>query len=752
MTDSISALNLEPGQVVGGYTLVSRLGGGAMGTVWTVKDEAGQLFAMKILRDSLTEDTSDENSSEHREQVTARERLRREALALSRVRHPGVASIVDMELDDALAFIVTELIDGDNLREDVEKNGAYTGEDLELLTEKLSSAVEAVHQAGIIHRDIKPTNVMISATGPVLVDFGIAMGEGESHVTRTGLVMGTPGFIAPEVIEGAESDAATDWWSVASVLAFAATGKPVFGSKPIMAVLEREASGNADLSGLPVQTVSAFRSALNPDRTQRVNYRQLLQVIRQDALDASLGLAGSAADSHTGAHTGTLATGFPALDQDGSNGHPGTGAMRPFESSSGGAVGAGPRSASPRTFWEHDEADIAAANDTAVSDSTVAPDSTDDQPTSVISGIDAESTQTLEAPGTTRVMPQTDAEHTSVLPQNPSEPVPSPSLAPLSTPTPLQRLQQPEPARPAQLAQPASGDYFEFADAGPQGLPEQEVSASLPSAAPVVIPPRQIVQSQVRTRFGGTGKTLAIILVIPIVLMCSWLPVGGAIIALFLTWLAAARGYSIHSQIMRESKRGGGKKRIDGALNVMSAPWHLLRALLAIIPKAVLWALIYTLANLLTITLAGVPTVTSAITLFSHTFTFGMVAGAPQSLSGAVLAASAALAWLVTTALTSSPSPIATGFASAWASIRRGIARVRDSDKNQSSDTDAQVDAQIAENGMPLPTEQEGRASVNSHHSAAGVTLLILLIAFAIAAITLFLVAPSIDWSPILTW
>ena len=193
MTDSISALNLEAGQMVGGYTLVSRLGGGAMGTVWTVHDDAGQTFAMKILRDSLTEEDANPQSPEYREQLTARERLRREALALSRVRHPGVASIVDMELDDALAFIVTELIEGDTLREDVATNGPYTGEDLELLTEKLSSAVEAVHKAGLIHRDIKPTNVMIAAAGPVLVDFGIAMGEGESHVTRTGLVMGTPG-------------------------------------------------------------------------------------------------------------------------------------------------------------------------------------------------------------------------------------------------------------------------------------------------------------------------------------------------------------------------------------------------------------------------------------------------------------------------------------------------------------------------------------------------------------------------------
>ena len=126
---------------------------------------------------------------------------------------------------------------------------------------------------------------MVSATGPVLVDFGIAMGEGESHVTRTGLVMGTPGFIAPEIIEGTESDEITDWWSVSSVLAFAATGKPVFGTKPMMAVLEREASGNANLTGLPATTMTAFRAALNPDRSKRCTPEQLLQAITVDAFN-----------------------------------------------------------------------------------------------------------------------------------------------------------------------------------------------------------------------------------------------------------------------------------------------------------------------------------------------------------------------------------------------------------------------------------------------------------------------------------
>ena len=294
----LSALNLEAGSLVGGYTLISRLGSGAMGSVWRVRDDGGHQYAMKILRDSLSDDDSPQ---QQRDELTARERLRREAM-LQKVRHPGVCGIVDMELDDALAFIVTELIEGKNLREDVRVNGRYVGDDLERLARKLIEAVRAVHASGIVHRDIKPTNVMVSSTGPVLVDFGIAMGEGESHVTRTGLVMGTPGFIAPEIIDGAESDEMTDWWSVASVLAFAATGEPVFGTKPMMTVLERAAAGSANLAGLPAGTMAAFRSALNPDRTKRCTPDDLLQAIAVDALNPQAWVAadnGGAADGDT---------------------------------------------------------------------------------------------------------------------------------------------------------------------------------------------------------------------------------------------------------------------------------------------------------------------------------------------------------------------------------------------------------------------------------------------------------------------
>ena len=339
----MSALNLQAGEMVGGYTLVSRLGTGAMGSVWRVRDDGGQIYAMKILRDSLSDEGDGRPAQQDpslKENVTARERLRREALALQKIHHPGVCGIVDMELDDALAFIVTELIEGKNLKEDVETNGAYVGNDLERLASKLTDAVKAVHAAGIVHRDIKPTNVMVSATGPVLVDFGIAMGEDESHVTRTGLVMGTPGFIAPEIIDGAESSEATDWWSTASVLAFAATGKPVFGTKPMMAVLERAAAGNAHLAGLPPHTLTAFRSALSPDVHQRCTPDQLVHAIALDALNP-LAWQSSDTDSNTG-ETEVVRPFDPSP--------PGQ-AARPSEPSQQTLPTQAHRSDDPRTIW-----------------------------------------------------------------------------------------------------------------------------------------------------------------------------------------------------------------------------------------------------------------------------------------------------------------------------------------------------------------------------------------------------------------
>ncbi|WP_152600605.1 serine/threonine-protein kinase [Bifidobacterium biavatii] len=450
----LNALNLQTGDIVGGYTLVSRLGAGAMGSVWRARDDGGQEYAMKILRDSLADDeNADMNDDDVRERVTARERLRREAMALKKVDHPGVCGIVDMELDDSLAFIVTELIEGRNLRDDVKANGRYIGDDLERLARKLIDAVKAVHAAGIVHRDIKPTNVMVSASGPVLVDFGIAMTGGESHVTRTGLVMGTPGFIAPEIIDGEESDDETDWWSVASVLAFAATGSPVFGTKPMMAVLERAARGNANLTGLPAGTMAAFRSALNPDRSKRCTPDELLHAIAVDTLN-------------------------PTVWQEAALESGETEVVRPFD-----ATGAG----NPRLLWR-DEPTIIAAERNRAATQPNAPIVMQPQPNAPGTGLAAASNES------TAILP----------PIEPSATVPLQSAQPSQPPQPPQRSDgeratsehpvdrfQPDAAggRPAlrRLAGTAETPANPSAVAEPSRPPS---SSAIPNVATIVIPNR----------------------------------------------------------------------------------------------------------------------------------------------------------------------------------------------------------------------------------------------------------------------
>ena len=321
------------------------------------------------------------------------------------------------------------------------------GDDLERLGRKLIEAVKAVHAAGIVHRDIKPTNVMVSNTGPVLVDFGIAMGEGESHVTRTGLVMGTPGFIAPEIIDGAESDEMSDWWSVASVLAFAATGEPVFGTKPMMTVLERAAAGSANLAGLPAGTMAAFRSALNPDRTKRCTPDELLQAIALDALNPQ---AWDAAD------TASSAAGTPE-------------AMPPFAESPD----------NPRELWR--------ALDHVTGEDAIG---TRTLPQFV------EATQTIDATGT-RVLPA-NSETTSVLPRDTSQstrvmPVQN-AWNPAEEQTQIDPIIKPALQRIANQRPPAviPNASVEMAQ---NARNAQAAQAAQPGAAPVS-QPRQLLQLQ----------------------------------------------------------------------------------------------------------------------------------------------------------------------------------------------------------------------------------------------------------------
>ena len=606
----LSALNLEAGSLVGGYTLISRLGSGAMGSVWRVRDDGGHQYAMKILRDSLAEE--DASGERSRDQLTARERLRREAMALQKVRHPGVCGIVDMELDDALAFIVTELIDGKNLREDVRANGRYVGDDLERLGRKLIEAVKAVHASGIVHRDIKPTNVMVSNTGPVLVDFGIAMGEGESHVTRTGLVMGTPGFIAPEIIDGAESDEMSDWWSVASVLAFAATGEPVFGTKPMMAVLERAAAGSANLAGLPAGTMAAFRSALNPNRTKRCTPDELLQAIALDALNPkawdSANTAGSAASTPE--------------------------AMPPFAESPD----------NPRELWR-------------ALDHVTGEDAIDTRTLPQF----VEATQTIDATGT-RVLPA-NSETTSVLPRDTSQstrvmPVQNAwnpaeeqtQIDPIIKPA-LQRIANQRPPAVIPNASVEMAQNVQAQDIPTSTMPVMPATPITPTApvaplnpnAPQPPNPADVLRGELLSR----GTLLCALLAIPVALFGLFSPWLAWAAGALLAWLLATIGFNMEAQLEREGRRGGSRKASDWFARAATLPWHVLKGLGYAVPRALIMAAIAALGLAIATVALQLPFTMVDTAIFGFTIPLPTWIEGSISQSGVVQAGCCAIGWLV---------------------------------------------------------------------------------------------------------
>lgn len=622
----LSALNLEAGSLVGGYTLISRLGSGAMGSVWRVRDDGGHQYAMKILRDSLAEE--DASGERSRDQLTARERLRREAMALQKVRHPGVCGIVDMELDDALAFIVTELIDGKNLREDVRANGRYVGDDLERLGRKLIEAVKAVHAAGIVHRDIKPTNVMVSNTGPVLVDFGIAMGEGESHVTRTGLVMGTPGFIAPEIIDGAESDEMSDWWSVASVLAFAATGEPVFGTKPMMAVLERAAAGSANLVGLPAGTMAAFRSALNPDRTKRCTPDELLQAIALDALNPQAwDAADTASDSGS---TAGISEAMPPFAESPDNPRE---LWRALDHITGeDAIGT-------RTLPQFVEATqtigttgIADITDTVIADAS-------DAGTSVMN-INAHTT-TIPLGTGTRVMPVQDA-------WNPTQE--ATQIDPAIKPA-LQRIanQRPPAVIPNTSVEKAQNVQAQDIPTSTMPvMPATPITQASPAAplnlnAPQPPNPADVLRGELLSR----GTLLCALLAIPVALFGLFSPWLAWAAGALLAWLLATIGFNMEAQLEREGRRGGNRKASDWLARAATLPWHVLKGLGYAVPRALIMAAIATLGLAIATVALQLPFAMVDTSIFGFTIPLPTWIEGPVSQSGVVQAGCCAIGWLI---------------------------------------------------------------------------------------------------------
>ncbi|WP_417765082.1 protein kinase domain-containing protein [Sphaerisporangium dianthi] len=228
-----------------------------MGEVYLAVGRRGVKVAVKILHDLIGDDPE------------SRLRLDREVRALRRVESPYVARVLDSDLSGERPYLVMEHIEGETLLDAVRRGGPLSGPQLVDLARGLATAIAIIHAAGVVHRDVKPANVVLGPDGPVLIDFGIAQVSDATRVTMTGTFLGTPGYSAPEVFAEEAVAEPADVHSWAATVAFAATGRPTFGRGTVEAQMYAVLNGRADLAGVPGSLLPLVRAALNREPAKR---------------------------------------------------------------------------------------------------------------------------------------------------------------------------------------------------------------------------------------------------------------------------------------------------------------------------------------------------------------------------------------------------------------------------------------------------------------------------------------------------
>ncbi|WP_344056753.1 serine/threonine-protein kinase, partial [Sphaerisporangium rubeum] len=227
----------EPTQI-GRFRLIGSLGQGGQGSVYLGETPEGGRVAIKVLHARLAAEGN------------ARQRFLREVEAARRVAPFSTARVVDAGVADDRLYIVSEYVEGASLEELIRERGPRGQDGLVRLALGTSGALAAIHKAGIVHRDFKPSNVLIGADGPRVVDFGIARVLDNATATSSG-ALGTPAYMSPEQVSGERVGPPSDIFSWAGTMYFAATGTPAFGEDNIAAVFNRIFTKQPDLSGLP---------------------------------------------------------------------------------------------------------------------------------------------------------------------------------------------------------------------------------------------------------------------------------------------------------------------------------------------------------------------------------------------------------------------------------------------------------------------------------------------------------------------
>ncbi|MGW3331676.1 protein kinase domain-containing protein [Streptomyces rubiginosohelvolus] len=266
---------------IGAYRLLGRLGEGGMGQVFLARSDRGRTVALKLVRRELAE------------RPEFRARFRQEVHAAHRVGGAWTAPVLDSDTEAPVPWVATGYVAGPSLQRivsgrpgaPVTASGAYgplPARSVRFLGSGLAHALQHIHGAGLIHRDLKPSNVLMTIDGPRVIDFGIARAlesVADGDLTRTGVLVGSPGFMAPEQVRGERVTTACDVFCLGSVLAYAASGRLPFGtpeSGGVHALMFRIAQEDPDLTGVPEELAGVVRDCLAKDPAARPGTDEIL--------------------------------------------------------------------------------------------------------------------------------------------------------------------------------------------------------------------------------------------------------------------------------------------------------------------------------------------------------------------------------------------------------------------------------------------------------------------------------------------
>ncbi|NYH79320.1 serine/threonine protein kinase [Actinopolyspora biskrensis] len=316
------------------YRMHSKIGGGAMGSVWSGTDELlRRPVAIKVVQ--LPKGIPTEEAAE------IRERTLREARAIAVVSHPNVVTLYDVAREGEDPFVVMELVPSQSLATIIREHGPLGDRQLATLTNAVAAALDTAHRSGVVHRDVKPGNVLLSSDGQIkLSDFGISRNVAEPTLTRTGIMLGTPAFIAPEVAAGEPITSAADLWGLGATLFAAAAGRPPYDSddNPVETITSvvNDPVPEPDKQG-PLGEVIAGLMVKDPQlRLSLREVRRLVQpLLPEPGAEPFAHLLPAEASTERTPLSGTPAPSYTSEEER----HPGTGSHESAEPSPSGRTG-----------------------------------------------------------------------------------------------------------------------------------------------------------------------------------------------------------------------------------------------------------------------------------------------------------------------------------------------------------------------------------------------------------------------------